>query len=109
LEAWGTSVARFPRQVLRISAAGRGEQATTLRLEGKVTGPWVTELRRVCAQTLANTGHSLNHLVLDLAGVSFLDPDAIALFYELSKQRVVFTNGSPFIAEQLKGVADVTS
>ena len=80
-----------------------------LRLEGQVTGPWVAELRRVCTDVLGNNGHRENHLVLDLAGVSFLDADGIALFRELAGRRVSFTNSSPFIAEQLKGVADVDS
>ena len=51
-----------------------------LRLESQVTGPWVEELRRVCAETLGNHGHDGNHLVLDLAGVSFLDADASPSF-----------------------------
>ena len=78
-----------------------------LRLEGQVTGPWVEELRRVCADTLGKNGLGGNYLVLDLAGVSFLDADGVALFRELAARRVLFTNSSAFIAEQLKGVADV--
>jgi anti-anti-sigma regulatory factor len=49
------------------------------------------------------------HLVIDLAGVSFLDADGIALFRELAARRVLFTNCSSFVAEQLRGVADVDS
>jgi hypothetical protein len=81
--------------------------AICLLLEGQITGPWVEELRRVCADTLGNNGRSTSHLVLDLAGISFLDADGIALFRELTARRVSFTNSSVFIAEQLKGVADV--
>jgi anti-anti-sigma regulatory factor len=95
--------------MLKISqdlARDRGE-GTCLRLDGQVTGPWVEELRRACAETLGNNGHDQNHLVLDLAGVSFLDADGVALFRELAARRVSFTNCSTFIAEQLKGVADV--
>ena len=76
-----------------------------LRLEGQITGPWVEELRRVCAETLGNDGHGGPSLVLDLAGVSFLDADGVALFRELTARRVSFTNSSAFIAEQLKEVA----
>jgi anti-anti-sigma regulatory factor len=83
--------------------------ATYLQLEGQVTGPWVEELRRVCTETSGNNGHSKDHLVIDLAGVSFLDADGIALFHELAARRVLFTNCSPFVAEQLRGVADVDS
>jgi anti-anti-sigma regulatory factor len=83
--------------------------ATYLQLEGQVTGPWVEELRRVCTETSGNNGHSKDHLVIDLAGVSFLDADGIALFRELAARRVLFTNCSSFVAEQLRGVADVDS
>ena len=57
-------------------------------------------------ETRGITG-TANHLVLDLAGVSFLDADGVALFRELAARRVLFTNRSAFVAEQLKGVADV--
>jgi anti-anti-sigma regulatory factor len=97
--------------MLRISqrAAENEGGATYLRLEGQVTGPWVEELRRVCTEQLGNTGHNQDHLVIDLAGVSFLDADGIALFHELAALRVLFTDCSVFVAEQLRGVADVDS
>jgi anti-anti-sigma factor len=97
--------------MLRISqrAAENEGGATCLRLEGQVTGPWVEELRRVCTEALGNNGHSTGHVVIDLAGVSFLDADGIALFQELAARRVLFTDCSSFVAEQLRGVADVDS
>ena len=95
--------------MLRISRSTTEDpsEPTLLRLEGHITGPWVEELRRVCAETLGNNGCGGNYLVLDLAGVSFLDAGGVALFRELAARRVSFTNSSTFIAEQLKGVADV--
>ena len=100
--------------MLRISRATTEGQTTEghlelqlLRLEGRVTGPWVEELRRVVAETIGKNGRTGHHLVLDLVDVSFLDADGIALFRELAARRVSFTNSSAFIAEQLKGVADV--
>jgi len=97
--------------MLRISqkAAENEGGPICLRLEGQVTGPWVEELRRVCTETLGNNGHGAKHLVIDLDGVSFLDADGIALFRELAARRVLFTNCSSFVAEQLRGVADVDS
>jgi anti-anti-sigma regulatory factor len=97
--------------MLRISqrAAENEGGPTCLRLEGQVTGPWVQELRRVCTETLGNNGRSTEHLIIDLAGVSFLDADGIGLFRELAARRVLFTNCSSFVAEQLRGVADVDS
>jgi anti-anti-sigma regulatory factor len=92
--------------MLRISKSAVENEggATHLRLEGQVTGPWVEELRRVCTETSGNNGHSTDRLVIDLAGVSFLDADGIALFHELAARRVLFTNCSSFVAEQLRGV-----
>jgi anti-anti-sigma regulatory factor len=78
-----------------------------LRLEGQVRGPWVGELRRACDQMLGTSEHSGNQLVLDLAEVSFLDADAVALFHEMMARGIVLRNCSMFIAEQLKEVADV--
>jgi anti-anti-sigma regulatory factor len=102
------AVAQSLCDMLRISGITEREPTdTTLRLEGQVAGPWVAELRRVCSEAMEVDGPRDTALVLDLTGVSFLDADGIALFRELSRHRVQFTNGSAFIAEQLKGVADV--
>ena len=93
--------------MLKISdTATTEEQPVFLRLEGQVRGPWVEELRRVCDQVLGNNGHRGNRLVLDLAEVSFIDGDGVSLFRELTTRRVLVKNCSPFVAEQLKEVAD---
>ena len=39
--------------MLRIVPIASPDEAVSLRLEGQVRGPWVEELRRVCAQALA--------------------------------------------------------
>jgi hypothetical protein len=94
--------------MLKITATVRtGKQSASLRLEGKVSGLWVEELRRVCDQILGSNAHHGNWLVLDLADVSFIDADGLTLFRELTARRVVVANCSPFVAEQLKEVADV--
>lgn len=95
--------------MLRISRERPADQTHSelLRLEGQITGPWVQELRRVTIEALGPNGDSAPGLILDLAGVSFLGADGIALFRELATRRVHFTNCSMFVAEQLKGVADV--
>jgi ABC-type transporter Mla MlaB component len=97
--------------MLRISkrAAADENAATCLRLEGQVTGPWVEELRRVVTEAAGSNGHTKGTLVIDLAGVSFLDADGLALFHELATRRARFTNCSSFVAEQLRGVANVDS
>ncbi|MGE3842967.1 MAG: hypothetical protein AB7I50_15440 [Vicinamibacterales bacterium] len=72
----------------------------TYLLEGRVSGLWVNELRRVCLRP----GTPADGTVLDLSGVSFVDRAGLALFGDLAERGVHFTNGSPFITEQLKEV-----
>jgi ABC-type transporter Mla MlaB component len=86
--------------MLRISDAGPSDDATTLRLEGEVIGPWIAELQKVCEQFLGD-GHMIT---LDLCGVSFIDRKALALFRELTHRRVKLINCSPFLIEQLREV-----
>jgi anti-anti-sigma regulatory factor len=90
--------------MLKISDTATTEEPVFLRLEGQVRGPWVEELRRACDQILGKNGHVGNRLVLDLAEVSFIDADGLTLFRQLTARRVLVTNCSPFVAEQLKEV-----
>jgi ABC-type transporter Mla MlaB component len=94
--------------MLRISrAAPEGDSSSQLlRLEGQVAGEWVEELRHVSEETLGSNDPSGRALVLDLSGISFVDSEGVALCRELAGRGVRFTNCSPFIAEQLKEVAD---
>jgi anti-anti-sigma regulatory factor len=93
--------------MLKISQALRSDGALVLCLEGQVLGPWVEELRRICDETLSSNDCASPQLVLDLAGVSFLDANGIVLLRQLVTSSVSITNYSMFIAEQLKEVADV--
>jgi len=70
-----------------------------LRLEGQLIGPWVKELERCCKDTRTNGAR----LVLDLAGVSFIDNDGLAFLQGLTDGAVTLISPSHFVAEQLKG------
>ena len=83
-------------KIERIETAG---QTPTLRVEGRVIGPWVEELRRSCEPVLATGAR----LTLDLGDVSFVDADGVALIRSLRQRQVALSNCSPFVAEQLKG------
>lgn len=87
--------------MLKISRLDPSPGVVTLQLEGRVQGPWVEELRRACAQVLA-TQH---RLILDLAEVSFIDLQGVALCHHLRDHNVLFLHGSLFVTEQLKGEA----
>lgn len=69
-----------------------------LRLEGQVRGPWVAELARATGEIVAR-GVALR---LDLAGVSFVDADGLALLRRLQTQQVHLENCTPFTAQQLR-------
>ena len=83
--------------MMRISVVQSSSQAVTLRLEGEVKGGWVTELRQSCERVLSEG----TELALDLAGVSFINQDGIALFHTLQDRDVILRNASPFVAELL--------
>jgi hypothetical protein len=72
--------------------------SVTLRLEGRVVGPWVEELRRACEGVL-DAGAML---ALDLSEVSFVDRNGVELVRSLRNQNVTLLNCSPFVTEQLK-------
>jgi hypothetical protein len=84
--------------LLKISIADQTEKVTTLRLEGRVIGPWVKELRTVCDQEISE-GRSVS---LDVAEVTFMDREAVALLRRLNGNVVTLLNCSPLLTEQLK-------
>ena len=71
----------------------------TLRLDGRVIGPWVEELQRACEQVL-RTGA---RLTLDLSEVWFVDRRGVRLLRILKDRDVKLVNVSGFVAELLKG------
>jgi ABC-type transporter Mla MlaB component len=84
-----------------IRTRDRTKDRVTLVLEGEVLGPWVDELRRACDRALAS--HSA--VTLDLGAVGFIDRAGLGLVRELERRQVRVTNCSPFVVEQLRGVA----
>lgn len=84
--------------MLKISQTGKANHSVTLKLEGRVVGPWVGELRQVCE--LIKSEH--RKLKLDLAEVSFADADGVVTLANLKSRGVTFANCSPFVEEQLK-------
>jgi hypothetical protein len=83
--------------MLKIDVADQAGNAITVRLEGRMVGPWVEELRHACEPYLGN-GHALT---LDFAGVSFIGREGVALCRTLRQSQATFTNCSPFLKEQL--------
>jgi ABC-type transporter Mla MlaB component len=84
--------------MLRISLTDSRSNQITLRLEGRVAGPWVSELWKACEKVLGE-GQALE---LNLADVSFLDLAGVTLLTQVQARGVELTGCSPFVAEQLK-------
>jgi anti-anti-sigma regulatory factor len=85
--------------MLRIVHVNGMAKITTLRLAGRLIGPWVEELRRACEPILAR-GDSL---AIDLTEVSFVDQAGVELLGWLRGREAVLSNCSGFVAELLKG------
>lgn len=83
--------------MLKIDVAAKGTQRVTVRLEGRLVGPWVDEVRRTCEPFLGNG----RGLTLDFSRVSFVDRDGVALCRRLRLGRATLRNCSPFVEEQL--------
>lgn len=84
--------------MLKISEGKATKQTVLLRLEGRVVGPWVGELRQIC-EPLVSDG---SKLALDLSEVSFADENGVALLSSLKGRGTKLLNATPFVEEQLK-------
>jgi len=82
----------------KISQLGPVNQTVTLRVEGRIVGPWVAELQHSCEEVLTDD----RALKLHLADVEFMDPQGVALLSSLRSRGVALLECPPFAAEQLK-------
>jgi anti-anti-sigma regulatory factor len=84
---------------MRVTVVESSFEGVRLRVEGRLTGGWVEELRRTCDLHALNDGV---RLTLDLADVSFADAAGIELLKGLRMRLVILLNPSSLVAEQLK-------
>jgi hypothetical protein len=84
--------------MLRITRVVGPEVTPLLKLEGKLQGPWVAELARVCAEAARQSAG----VALDLSAVSFLDEPGVRLLQQLLGRGVKLTACSGLIAELLQ-------
>jgi anti-anti-sigma regulatory factor len=85
--------------MLRITLVEASNETVRLRVEGRLTGQWVEELRRTCYLQALSAGI---RLTVDLADVSFADAAGIELLKELKIRLVTLLSPSSLVAEQLK-------
>ncbi len=82
--------------MLRITIQ-KGSGPATLKLEGKLAGPWVEELKDIC-----RSGSAAEAVLVDLIGVSFVDASGKDLLAQM------YQGGADFIADSplMKQVVD---
>jgi anti-anti-sigma regulatory factor len=81
--------------MLRITVVDLSDSIVVLRVEGRITGCRVEELRRTC------TAHAFAdevQLSLELSKVSFTDAGGIALLKELRSRLADLIRPTPFVA-----------
>jgi anti-anti-sigma regulatory factor len=88
--------------MLRITVRN-GTTPTTLMLEGKLRGPWVTELEREWSRLVSQKGSC--NLIADLSDVTFIDADGRSLLTRMLQdgtQVRAFDLLSRFVIDEIK-------
>ncbi len=86
--------------MLRITLVDSSNSFVRLRVEGRLIGGSIEELRQACDLHALREGM---RLIIDLADVSFADAHGIELLKNLERDRVSLLNVAPFLALQLRG------
>jgi hypothetical protein len=82
--------------VLRITSI-HDSRGFTLKVEGKLSGPWTGELRNACAALTDQTPRPR----LDLSALSFVDADGVELLGELRSAGFAVEACSGYVAAVL--------
>jgi len=85
--------------MLRITVLESSACGVTLRVEGRIAGPWLEELRTACS---AHIGPDPVPLQLELEDISFADAEGVAYLNELRERGVRFFQVSPLLTELFK-------
>ena len=86
--------------MLKISQIESGNHLVILRLEGRIAGPWVAEMKKACERFLEER----RPLKLNLADIAYADQNGVSALANLITRGVLLADCSPFLAEQLKAV-----
>jgi anti-anti-sigma regulatory factor len=87
--------------MLRITENLENGKTVRLRLDGTVSALSLPELEEVCSR---HQGTDAKVILLDLAGVVFMNDEAARKFVELRNDRLRIINCSPFIEALLQTV-----
>ena len=92
--------------MLRITVVESSGSVVRLRVEGRLSGRSVEELRQSCELHASADGAKL---VLDLGDVSFADEEGAKLLRSLRMSQVGMANLGPFLTSQLRESSTVIS
>jgi anti-anti-sigma factor len=84
--------------MLRITVIHSSKSVVRLRVEGRLTGRSVEELRQACELHTRGDGMQL---ILDLEDISFADSHGVEILNSLKRHNVTLLNLLPFMALQL--------
>ena len=84
--------------MLRVVTDTANGPVQTLKLEGKLQGPWVDEVRKACSHSLASSSRTS----LDLSALTFVDEDGAELLRSLIRGGVEVVACSSYVAELLQ-------
>jgi hypothetical protein len=84
--------------MLVITQTTGSDPILTLKLEGKLVGPWIAELELVCG----GLDLAPERLRLELAGLTFVDEEGARFLRNLMRCGTRVVGSSPFIAEMLQ-------
>jgi anti-anti-sigma regulatory factor len=84
--------------MLRITLMTETKETVTVKVEGRMIGEWVNEVRVECEMWLAKG----KKLVFDLSGIIFIDEQGIETLKELSRNGVNLIGCSLFLSGVLE-------
>ena len=84
--------------MLKITKLEEAGDATVLKLEGRLVGPWVAAVRQAAQEELARH----RGLAFEVSAVTFVDRSGEELLRELVGRRVRLEGPSGFVRELLK-------
>jgi hypothetical protein len=84
--------------MLMITRSEEGDLGCTLKLEGKLLGPWVGELELACDGSRIHP----ERVRLDLSGLTYLDAEGTQFLKGLLREGIRVVACSGFVAEMLQ-------
>jgi anti-anti-sigma regulatory factor len=86
--------------MLRITANHENDKVLRLRLDGTLNPESFGDLEKICREQ----GDEIQLVILDLAGVNFMNEEAARMVIGLKGKLVRIVNCSPFIAALLESI-----